>query len=62
MRNFFNHIKIFIITILEVILGTVLFLSGFIYGTGPYACPIRGGLLMYLGVGFLIHLMTKNIK
>lgn len=62
MRNFFNHIKIFIIIVLEFILGSVLFLSGYIDGTGVYACPIRGAILMYIGSLFLIHLMTKNIK
>lgn len=62
MMDFFNHIKTFILIALEFILGSVLFLSGYIDGTGAYACPIRGAILMYLGVGFLIHVMTKNIK
>lgn len=60
MRDFFNHIKTFILIVLEFILGTLLFLSGFIDGTGAYACPIRGAILMYLGIGFLIHLITRE--
>lgn len=62
MKNFFNNIKTIILVALEFILGSFLFLSGYIDGTGAYACPIRGAILMYLGVGFLIHVMTKNIK